>query len=108
MAEQALLPNTTTMISVPRSQCWGWNMFDSIFGAARNMGVLFAVGLLGILTAVFLMRALASMRRAGASRAWPSIPGTILSSNVVAGRRPGRNGISYYPSVMYEYHVNGQ
>jgi hypothetical protein len=81
---------------------------DVIFSSVRNMGVLIAVGVLGIIAAVFLIRALASIRRARASRAWPSITGTILSSNVVAGRRPGRNGVSYHPSVMYEYHVNGQ
>jgi hypothetical protein len=84
------------------------SMFNSLFGSIRTFAVLLAAGILGIVALGLLLRALFGQRQAAASKNWPSVNGVILTSEVAASRRRGRNGVSYYPFVMYEYTVNGQ
>jgi hypothetical protein len=80
---------------------------ESLFNSTRNLGVFIGVGVLSLVVIGVLLRILQGWRNAGTSKNWIAITGTVLSANVVAGRNRGRNGVSYYPVVMYEYSVDG-
>lgn len=81
---------------------------DSLFNSTRNLGVLIAVGVLGLIALGVLIRTVQAWRKASTSKNWPSTTGTVLSATVAAGRTPGRNGVSYYPLVVYQYTIDGQ
>jgi len=52
-----------------------------------------------------------SKKKAGASLAWPSAPGTVTVSDVRQSSSTDEDGhvtVSYYPRVEYEYTVDGQ
>jgi hypothetical protein len=46
------------------------------------------------------------LERARASAAWPTMTGTVVSSDVRSERTPGK-GVTYWPEVHYEYVVDG-
>ncbi len=58
---------------------------------------------LGVLLSIHALR---QLRRALASRHWPSHPAVVLRSSVRAYAGRGRQ--SYEPIVRYEYRVNGE
>lgn len=83
-------------------------MFDSVFGSIRSFAVLIIVGILGLVALGILFRMIRTWQAAGTSKSWSSTTGRVLSATVAARRNPGRNGVSYYPVVVYEYNIDGQ
>jgi len=68
--------------------------------------------MIGLVTAIFgyyltKTMSLPYIKEARGSKAWPSVEGTILFSEVEA-RRTSEGGTSYYPVVSYEYIINGR
>jgi hypothetical protein len=65
------------------------------------------IGLIFILmNAVFLGILFFTQRKVSAINNWPSIPGTVVSSQVVS-RSDGEGGTTDYPAVTYSYSVVG-
>ena len=68
--------------------------------------VLGVSALLMLLGGGLLFMGISAKRTAGASRAWPSAPGTIISSQVLAGG--GGKSRWYKAQVTYTFAANGQ
>ncbi len=68
------------------------HLFDWVFG-----------GLCVVMTPFFVVAGIQSGILALGSSSWPEVPGTILTSHVVAHQ--GR-GVSYSPEATYRYSVN--
>jgi hypothetical protein len=81
---------------------------DSIIGSYRSLGVIVVLIVIGLVALNTLFKMLRAWQQSARSQSWSQTTGTVQSANVVAGRNPGRNGVSYYPVVMYEYNVDGQ
>jgi hypothetical protein len=82
---------------------------DSLFGGVRGLSITIVAVVLGVIALVFVLKALAAWRQAGASQSWPSTTGTVLSASIARSPRRGTTGGgSFYPVVTYEYTVNGQ
>ena len=64
-----------------------------------------------ILALVFFYIAMRGRRASSITKKWPMAVGKVLHSDVELRRSHSSNGgynTSYYPSVVYEYEVNGQ
>jgi hypothetical protein len=64
-----------------------------------------------LLGGVFLVVGLVATKRAKAAQSWPSMPGTVVRSEVVRHEstdEDGSSSVSYEPVVHYEYAVMGQ
>jgi len=74
-----------------------------------NSGNLLMIGLVTAIFGYYLTKtmSLPYIKEARGSKAWPSVEGTILFSEVKA-RKTSEGGTSYYPEVSYEYVVNGR
>lgn len=83
----------------------------SLFGdMSRNISLLVGLPFLFI-ALIFIVLWLRSRAKVSAARQWPSVSGKVLFGTVEQRRsRSGQSGMStsYYPSVVYEYMVNGQ
>ena len=70
--------------------------------------ILFVV--LGIFV---IVQGILARKRAKETESWPTVPGTVLSSEVITSQRydsdaPGHQRTTYTPSVNYQYSVMGQ
>jgi len=64
-----------------------------------------------VLGVIFLIVGLVATKRAKAAQSWPSMPGTVVRSEVVRHEstdEDGSSSVSYEPVVEYEYSVMGQ
>jgi hypothetical protein len=70
------------------------------------LSFVFAIIMLGI-AVLMVGLALWRTRKAAAARQWPSVPGEIITSEVLAS--PGsEGGTSYSPKIVYRYQLGGQ
>jgi hypothetical protein len=88
------------------------NLFSIISGSTvLIVGITIACTVIPFLAiAVFLIyRARRSSGQAQSSQTWPSVIGTVVSSNTEARQSHDSDGThtSFYPMVMYEYEVLG-
>lgn len=70
------------------------------------LAILFLGGLLFIGIAVFR-----SLKAKKAAETWPTVPGSVMSSEVTIQRSHNSKGhttINYLPKVTYEYQISGQ
>lgn len=64
-----------------------------------------------LLGVVFLIVGLVATKRAKAAQSWPSMPGTVVRSEVVRHEstdEDGSSSVSFEPVVEYDYSVMGQ
>lgn len=64
-----------------------------------------------VIGVIFLLVGLIAAKRAKAAQSWPSLPGTVVRSEVVRHDSTDEDGMSsttYEPVVEYEYAVMGQ
>jgi len=61
-----------------------------------------------IVALVFVYIWLRGRRASSITKSWPTTTGRVLYSQVEWRHSSGRSGGAYYPSVVYEYQINGQ
>ena len=74
-----------------------------------NSGNLLMIGLVTAIFGYYLTKtmSLPYLKQAWGSKAWPSVEGTILFSEVQA-RRMSDGGTTYFPVISYEYTISGR
>lgn len=68
------------------------------------MIVICAVGVL------FMYKAVSGRLKSNKAKSWPTVPGRVLTSEVIEDRfrnATGKASIAYVPDVTFEYNVNG-
>ncbi|MDX2161615.1 MAG: DUF3592 domain-containing protein [bacterium] len=83
-------------------------MFNSMFSGIFTAAGMVAAGIVAALALFFLFQWVKGRQRTAASAAWSSTTGRVIAASVVRSARTGNSGGAYYPSIMYQYQVNGQ